>query len=198
MHLGNRSGGCAPDTPETGDDVESVVVPRQGVHVSDPEVSVGVAVPGHGEEAWRRIDPRAPCAAQASQLHREARSAGDVEQPVACVDAQAVVHGEVLATVGRFAEGGKLHGPPAPALVDPAPTVVEPGGDRTILRHGRDLGRAGPGMTGSSERPRSTRPSPWPQCNSSTGTARESSGYLCRRVPRASWPSMRASGAPRQ
>ena len=37
---------------------------------------------------------------------------------------------------------------------------------RRILRHGRDLGRAGPGMTGSSDRPRSTRPSPCPQCRS--------------------------------
>ena len=60
------------------------------------------------------------------------------------------------------------------------------------------LGSAGPGMTGSSERPRSTSPSPWPQCSSSTGTARRSAGKRRSSDPRASWPSMRASGAPRQ
>ena len=124
VHLGDRAGGRAPDAAEAGDDVEGVVVPGQGVHVADPQVSVGAAVPGHGEEAWRRIDPRAPGAAQASQLHREARPAGDVEQPVTGVDAQAVVHGDVLPAVGRFAEGGELHGLPAPALVDTAPAVV--------------------------------------------------------------------------
>ena len=57
------------------------------MHISDPQIGVGVAVLGHGDEARRRIDSGAPGAPQASELHREARSAGDVEQPVTCIHA---------------------------------------------------------------------------------------------------------------
>jgi hypothetical protein len=55
-----------------------------------------------------------------------------------------------------------------------------------------------PGMTGSSDGPRRTRPSPWPQCSSAGGTARRSWGKRLSSDPSASWPSMRASVAPRQ
>ena len=76
---------------EAGDDVESSVVPRQGVHVANPQVGVRTAVPGDRDEPGRRIDARAPGPAQPGQLHRQARPAGDVEQPVAGADAQVVV-----------------------------------------------------------------------------------------------------------
>ena len=72
-------------------------------------------------------------------------------------------------------------------------------GDRRILRHGRDLGSAGPGITGNSDRPRSTRPSPCPQCKSSDRHREgELAGTGARSDSRARWPSIRASGAPRQ
>ena len=54
----------------------------------------------------------------------ETGAAGDVEQRVAGAHAEAVVHSDVLPAVGRFAEGGEVHGPPSPALVDAAPALV--------------------------------------------------------------------------
>ena len=197
-HLGERCGGRPPDAPEAGHDIERSVIPRQGVHVSNSQVGVRITVPGHRDQALRHVNSHAESSAQAGQLNRETRAAGDVEQPVACANAKSVVQSHVLPTVGRFAEGGKVHGPSPPALVDPAPALVEPGRNRPILRHDRDPETAGPGITGSSDRPRSTRPSPCPQCKSVTGTASESSGNLPRIDLRARWPSIRASGAPRQ
>ena len=47
-------------------------------------------------------------------------------------------------------------------------------------------GRARPGMTGSSVKPRKTRPSPWPHRNSESGTASRSSGNRWSNAPSAS------------
>ena len=91
------------------------------------------------------------------------------KKPVTSPHTQAMVHGDVFPSVRRFAEGGELHGLPAPAFIDDSPLLFVRGGVRRI-RHGRDAawdyragsvrGRPGPGMTGSSESPLSTRPSP--------------------------------------
>src|SRR6185437_12654006 len=67
-YLGNRVGGGAPDPPEAGDNVERRRVPRQGVHIADPDVAVRVPVPGHRHQPGRGVDTGAGSAAQASQL----------------------------------------------------------------------------------------------------------------------------------
>jgi hypothetical protein len=174
VHLGHGARRRPPDAAETGHHRESVVVPRQRVHVSDPEVTVRVAVTGDRNEAGRSVDPGTPSAEQPGQFQGQAGPARHVEQPVTRMDTQVVVESDVFPAVGRFADGGERHGLATPAFVDPLPTVIERGGDRSIRHHGRILGMAGPGRTGSSESPRSTRPSPCPQRKSSIGTARES------------------------
>ena len=80
VHLGHRFGGRPPDAPETGDDVERSVVPRQGAHVSDSQVGSGLR---SRATSTRRADASMPAQRaprSAGQLNREARSAGDVEQ----------------------------------------------------------------------------------------------------------------------
>jgi hypothetical protein len=49
VDLGEGVGRRAPDAPEAGDHVEGGVVPREGVHVAEPDVGVGAAVAGHGQ-----------------------------------------------------------------------------------------------------------------------------------------------------
>ena len=195
----HRSRGRPPDAPEAGHDVEGVVLPWQGMHVPDPQVCVGVAVPSHGDQARRRIDTRAPGAAQAGELNGEAGSAGDVQQRVACAHAQPVVQGDVLPTVGRFAESGELHRPPAPALVDAAPARRRAGSRPTgspvtvVTSGGPDRGSPA-ARTARVGRGRRRDPS------ASLPPVRRGrvSGNLRRSDSRATWPSMRASGAPRQ
>ena len=79
VRLGDGAGSGAPDTAETGNDVEGFVVPRQGVHIADPQISIWAAVFGNVEESRRRIDACAERTAQPCQFHRQARSAGDIE-----------------------------------------------------------------------------------------------------------------------
>src|SRR5215472_1398815 len=53
-------------------------------------------------------------------------------------------------------------------------------------------------MTGSSDRPRRTSPSPWPQRSADRGTASRMLGKRPCKVVNAMTPSSRASRAPRQ
>ena len=68
--------------------------------------------------------------------------------------------------LARFAEGGELDGLSAPALVDDSPLLIveleESVMDRSTwaVPPASALGSTGPGMTGNSESPRSTSPSP--------------------------------------
>jgi hypothetical protein len=72
---------------------------------------------------------RAAGAAQPGQLERETRSAGDVDQPVAAVDAQPVLHRDVLAHAAGLGQRREVDRLAAPALVDHLP-------DRMFARHG--------------------------------------------------------------
>ena len=148
VDLGQSARGRAPDAAEAGDDVEGAVLPRQGVHVPHPQVGVGVAVPGDGEEARRGIDAGAPGAAHRRQLHRQAGAARDVEQAIAGAQAQAVVDCDVFPAVRRFGEGGELDGPSAPALVDDAPLLRRPGAGFAGSSVTAAPGRRGPGIDG--------------------------------------------------
>jgi hypothetical protein len=130
VDLGQRFRSGAPDPAEAGGDVEAGVGPRQRVHVPDPQVGVGVAVPGHRDQPRRGVDARAACAAQPGQFERETRSAGDVDQPVAPVDAQPVLHRDVLAHAVGLGQRREIDCLAAPALVDHLP-------DRVFSRHGR-------------------------------------------------------------
>ena len=49
-HLGHCAGSRSPDPPEAGHDVERLVIPGHGVHVSDPQSTSGFD-PGHRDEA---------------------------------------------------------------------------------------------------------------------------------------------------
>src|SRR5690606_33339648 len=111
------------DAAEAGDHVERVVGPRQGTHVADPDVGVGCAVAGDGDESWRRVDPRATRTASRRQLDRQAGAAGDVEHSVADADAETFVHADVLSTVARFGKGRELDRPTPPTLVDHLPLL---------------------------------------------------------------------------
>ena len=99
VHLGHRIWGRPPDPPKAGHDVERPVIPRHGVHVPDPQVGVRIAIPSDRDEALRRVDTRAPGSAESGELDGETRPAGDVEQPIAGVQAESVVEGDVLAAI---------------------------------------------------------------------------------------------------
>src|SRR5271165_2994862 len=71
VYLGNRAGCGTPDPPDAGDDVERRRIPRQGVHIADPDVGFRVPVPGYRDQPGRGVDTRAASAAEASQLDRE-------------------------------------------------------------------------------------------------------------------------------
>src|SRR5450631_103847 len=117
VYLGNRAGCGAPDPPEAGDNVERRRVPRQGVHIADPDVAIRVPVPGHRHQPGRGVDTGAGSAAQASQLDGKPGPARHVEQPVPGIDAEPMVHSDVLPAVARLAEGREIHRLAAPALV---------------------------------------------------------------------------------
>jgi hypothetical protein len=121
VYLGNRAGCGAPDSPEAGDNVERRRLPRQGVHIADPDVAIRVPVPGHRHQPGRGVDTRAGSAAQASQLDREPGPASHVEQPVPGIDAEPMVHSDVLPAVARLAEGREIHRLAAPALIHQRP-----------------------------------------------------------------------------
>ena len=121
VDLGDRVGCGAPDPPETGDNVERRRVPRQGVHIAHPDVAVRVPVPGHRHQPGRGVDTGAGSAAQASQLEGEPGPASHVEQPVPGIDAEPMVHSDVLPAVARLAEGREIHHLTAPALVHQRP-----------------------------------------------------------------------------
>ena len=142
----------APDPPEAGDDVERRRIPRQGVHIADPDVAFRVPVPGHRDQPGRGVDTGAGSAAQAGQLDREPGPARHVEQPVSGIDAEPMVHRDVLPAVARLAEGREVHRLTAPALVHHRPL----GKARARPRHRCSF--ASPGrrcavVTGSSGRP---------------------------------------------
>src|SRR5580658_3940959 len=111
VYLGHRAGRGAPDPTEARDNVERRRVPRQGVHIADPDVGVRVPVPGHRHQPGRGVDTGAGSAAEASQLDGEPGPAGHVEQPVPGIDAEPVVHSDVLPAVARLAERGEVHRP---------------------------------------------------------------------------------------
>src|SRR5580692_1761167 len=71
VDLGHRGGCGAPDPAEAGDDVERRRVPRQGVHIADPDVTSGAPVPGHRDQPGRGIDTSAGSPAEAGQFDRE-------------------------------------------------------------------------------------------------------------------------------
>ena len=147
VYLGNRVGCGAPDPPEAGDDVERRRIPRQGVHIADPDVAFRVPVPGHRDQPGRGIDTRAGSAAEAGQLDREPGPARHVEQPVSGIDAEPMVHRDVLPAVARLAEGREVHRLTAPALVHHRPL----GKARARPRHRCSLSSSGPrcaGLTG--------------------------------------------------
>src|SRR5450755_5022906 len=96
VYLGNRTGCGAPDPPEAGDNVERRRVPRQGVHIADPDVAVRVPVPGHRHQPGRGVDTGAGSAAQASELDGEPGPASHVEQLVPGINAEPMVHRNVL------------------------------------------------------------------------------------------------------
>ena len=121
VYLGNRTGCGAPDPPETGDNVERRRVPRQGVHIAHPDVAVRVPVPGHRHQPGRGVDTGAGSAAQPGQLDGEPGPASHIEQPVPGIDAEPVVHSDVLPAVARLAEGREVHHLTAPALVHQRP-----------------------------------------------------------------------------
>ena len=129
MDLGQRFRSGTPDPAEAGGDIEAGVGPRQRVHVPDPQVGVRAAVPGHRDQPRRGVDPRAAGPAQPGQLDRETRSAGDVDQPVALIDAQPVLHRDVLAHVVGLGQRREIDRLAAPALVG-----HRPGG--LFYRHG--------------------------------------------------------------
>ena len=115
-------------------------VPRQGVHIADPDVASGVPVPGHRDQPGRGIDTRAASAAQASQLDREPGPARHVEQPVSGIDAEPMVQSDVLPAVARLAERGEIHRLTAPALIHHRPLR----NTRTRPRHCCSLSSPGP------------------------------------------------------
>ncbi len=115
--------------PEADDDVERRRVPRQGVHIADPDIASGVTVPGHCHQPGRSIDTRAQSAAQASQFDSEPGPASHVEQPVPGIDTEPMVHSDILPAVARLAERRKIHRLTAPPLI-----------------HHRPLGKPVPGL----------------------------------------------------
>ena len=120
-----------PDAAKAGDDIEGRVVPREGVHVADPEVGFGEAVLGHCDQSWRRVDAGARRAPDTRQLDGESGAAGHVQHAVTGADTQLLVQGHVLAAVRRLAQRGEVDGAPAPSLVDDAPIL------RTVRVSGR-------------------------------------------------------------
>ena len=121
VHLGHRAGRGAPDSPEASDHVEGPLVPRQGLHIADPDVAFRIPVPGHRDQPGRGVDTGAGSTAQASQLDREPGPARHVEQPVSGIDAEPVVHADVLPAVARLAERREVHRTTAPTLVHQRP-----------------------------------------------------------------------------
>src|SRR5450755_1443597 len=96
VYLGHRAGCGAPDPPEAGDDVERRLLPRQGVHIADPDVALRVPVPGHRHQPGRGVNTGAGSAAQASELDGEPGPASHVEQLVPGINAEPMVHRNVL------------------------------------------------------------------------------------------------------
>ena len=113
----------APDAAEAGHHVEAVVLPRERVHVADPQVAGGQAVLRDGDQPVGGVDAGDRCPAQGRQLQGETGTARKVEQPVTVGDAEPVVHRDVLARVRRLAQRRELGRPAAPSLVDEAPGV---------------------------------------------------------------------------
>jgi hypothetical protein len=56
MYLSDGRRRGSPDTPETGDDGERGVVPRELVHVADHDFGINVSVTSDGYQALRRVD----------------------------------------------------------------------------------------------------------------------------------------------
>ena len=113
-----------PHAAEARGDVERRVGPGQRAHVAHADVGVRAAVSGDSDEPRRRVDAGAVCAPDRSELDGQARSAGDVQQMVAGVDAEVVVHGHVLAAVRRLAERGEVHRGVTPAAIDDGPVLA--------------------------------------------------------------------------
>ena len=97
--------------------------PGKGVHVADLDVGRRVAVAGYRHEPRRGVDAGADGAAEPCQLERQAAATGHVEEPVAGVEAQPVVDGDVLAAIARLAQGGKVDRFPAPSFVHHRPVL---------------------------------------------------------------------------
>ena len=102
--LGNRARCRSPDSAEAGDDVERRRIPRQGMHIADPDIALRVPVLGHRDQPGRSADTTAASAAEASQPDRGPGPASHVEQPVSGIDAEPVLHGDILPAVARLAE----------------------------------------------------------------------------------------------
>jgi hypothetical protein len=92
------------------------------VHIADPDVAVGTAVPGYGDQSRRGVDARTASAAKSSQFDGQPRPAGDVEQATAGIDAKLVMEGHILPAVARLAQSREIYGLATPALVNDCPT----------------------------------------------------------------------------
>src|ERR1017187_8620159 len=98
----------APNPPEAGRDVEARVGPRQGVHIADPDVRVRVPVLRDRYEPGGGVDARTVGAPKASKLDRQPRTARHIKDPLSVANAESVMESDVLTTVGRLAQGGKV------------------------------------------------------------------------------------------
>ena len=118
MDLTEGFRGRSPDAAEAGRNIEARVSPRHRVHVTHPNIGIGVPVARNGDEARRRVNTRAVGASSTRQLDGQARAAGHVKKPVTVAHTEAVVHGHVLTAVARFAQRGEIDGFAAPAFVN--------------------------------------------------------------------------------
>src|ERR1017187_3524518 len=115
----------APNPPEAGRDVEALVGPRQRVHIADPDVRVRAPVLRDRYEPGRRVDARTVGAAKASKFDCQTRTARDIDEPLSVANAESVMQSDVLTTVGRLAQGGKVDRCTAPALVHQLPVGAD-------------------------------------------------------------------------
>jgi hypothetical protein len=82
-----------------------------------PDVGSRTSVPRDGDEPGRSVDARAVSTAPGCELDGQAGSTGHAKQPVAVVDAEHLMQGDVLPAVGWLAERREVHRLAAPALV---------------------------------------------------------------------------------
>lgn len=104
------------------------------MHVPDPDVGAGAAVPRDGHEPRGRVDAGTGRPPQPRELDRQPGAAGDIEQPVPLVHPQPVVDGDVLAAVRGLEQGGEVDRLPAPTLARACRAVADDAGPGSVLQ----------------------------------------------------------------